>query len=174
MRFPFNEEKALAAVLFIIQQYGGKINKHKLAKILYFADKKHLVRYMRPILGDRYIAMSFGPVPSGVSDGIKGNKYQQSFQDALTTEGSKYILSSKEPNLRVLSKTDIECLTESFEENKRLSFNALTRKSHSYAWEQAMVNGPMSILDMAKEDGASNDALEYIEDLMSDYCLSDF
>ena len=32
--FPFNERKALAAVLFILKEMGGKVDKHKLAKIL--------------------------------------------------------------------------------------------------------------------------------------------
>lgn len=69
--FPFNERKALAAVLFILKEMGGKVDKHKLAKILYYADEKHLCRYARPVIGDRYIAMPYGPVPSSVYDGVK-------------------------------------------------------------------------------------------------------
>ena len=113
--FPFNERKALAAVLFVIQQLGGKINKHKLAKILYFADMKHLVKYMRPIFGDDYIAMEYGRVPSRVYDGVKGEF--DSFRDALNVE-NKYIYSSEKPDMDELSQSEIECLSDSIKENK--------------------------------------------------------
>jgi len=36
----------------------------KLSKLLYFVDKEHLLSYGRTVIGDRYIKMEFGPVPS--------------------------------------------------------------------------------------------------------------
>lgn len=72
--FKFNEEKALSAILYItkkLMEGGIKVGLHKVFKIFYFADQKHLSRYGRPITGDHYIAMEHGPVPSRIYDMVK-------------------------------------------------------------------------------------------------------
>lgn len=162
--FPFNERKALASVLFVIEQLGGKVGKHKLAKILYFADRKHLAKYMRPIFGDDYIAMPYGPVPSKVYDGVKGKL--DSFNEVLEEKGN-YIHSSTKPNMDILSQSDIECLLTSISENGSLNFQELVDKSHQSAYHKAK-GGVISVLDMAKEEGASDEMIAYIEDIMFD------
>jgi hypothetical protein len=60
LRFVFNSEKALAAILYISKQlieHTGRTGAgiHHVAKILYFADQKHLARYARPIAGDHVV-----------------------------------------------------------------------------------------------------------------------
>jgi hypothetical protein len=67
IRFDFNPEKALEALIFVANERPN-ISFYYIVKILYYADKDHLNRYGRPILGDRYIAMEHGPVPSVVYD----------------------------------------------------------------------------------------------------------
>lgn len=165
--FPFNERKALAAVLFVIKQLGGFVGKHKLSKILYFADKKHLVKYMRPIFGDDYIAMPFGPVPSRVYDGVKGEGNFASFHQVLSVRNHT-VYASEQPNMDALSESDIECLLESISENRHLSFQKLVEKSHQFAYNRAK-GKVISVIDMAREEGASEDVIAYIEDVMSDY-----
>lgn len=69
IRFEFSLEKFAAAVAYMADI--GKIHdltKLKAAKLLFFADKAHLLRYGRPILGDRYVSMDHGPVPSTALD----------------------------------------------------------------------------------------------------------
>lgn len=67
----FKYDKAVNAILYSLQQLGGKTDMHKLCKILYYADQRHLSMYGRSITGDTYIAMQFGPVPSCVDDILK-------------------------------------------------------------------------------------------------------
>jgi uncharacterized phage-associated protein len=65
IRFEFSLEKLVDALAYFAEV--GKIRdltKLKAAKLLFFADKMHLLRYGRPILGDRYVSMDHGPVPS--------------------------------------------------------------------------------------------------------------
>ena len=66
----FDKDVTLNAVLYIIQQMGGKVDMHKIFKTLFFADQEHLSRYGRTITGDVYIAMNYGPVPSKTDDMI--------------------------------------------------------------------------------------------------------
>lgn len=58
----FNYDKAVNSILFSLTRLGGVTDMHKLYKILYFADQRHLSLYGRSITGDVYIAMQFGPV----------------------------------------------------------------------------------------------------------------
>ena len=55
--------KLKAAMLYIINNFNG-IDKLRLAKILYFANQKHIKEYGRTIINDKFIAMRHGPVPS--------------------------------------------------------------------------------------------------------------
>jgi uncharacterized phage-associated protein len=69
IRFEFNLDKFAAVMAYLADD--GKIHdltKLKAAKLLFFADKAHLLRYGRPILGDRYVSMDHGPVPSAALD----------------------------------------------------------------------------------------------------------
>jgi len=69
LRFEFSLDKFVAVMTYLADV--GKIHdltKLKAAKLLFFADKTHLLRYGRPILGDRYVSMDHGPVPSAALD----------------------------------------------------------------------------------------------------------
>ncbi|OHE80124.1 MAG: hypothetical protein A2107_04660 [Verrucomicrobia bacterium GWF2_62_7] len=68
MPFSFSHRKATQALNFLARQAGGSINKMKALKLVYFADRYHLRRFGRPVTGDEYLAMNYGPVPSGTKD----------------------------------------------------------------------------------------------------------
>src|SRR3990167_7093267 len=57
-------KKATQALNFFAQKKDGKINKMKAIKLIYLADRLHLRKYGRPIVGDAYWAMKLGPVGS--------------------------------------------------------------------------------------------------------------
>ncbi len=173
--FRFDEEKAVNVVLFILQKLG-KVKRHMLAKILYFADQKHLIQYGRPILGDTYIAMRYGPVPSAIYDGIKSvdecNIGSNLFKESIGTSGNLIVYSKKTPDMDELSKSEIVCLNESISENKDLSFDELYYKSHKLAWNSASANGRIPIKKIAEEGGATKDMLDHILDSIHDIHLS--
>jgi uncharacterized phage-associated protein len=64
IKFEFNLEKLIHAIAFFSQKDIHDLTKLKVAKLLYFADKKHLLEFGAPIIGDVYFCMEFGPVPS--------------------------------------------------------------------------------------------------------------
>jgi len=57
--FSFNKDKSIHSVFFILNEIEEGCDIHKVCKILYFADQKHLVKWGRPITGDHYIKMNF-------------------------------------------------------------------------------------------------------------------
>lgn len=175
MAFNFDEAKALSAVLLILKKNKGKIDRHKLFKILYFADQKHIVRYGRPVIGDVYIAMKDGPVPSMLYDAVKSiddSRYLfELFRDNLKSV-RYFLLSDKEPDLDELSESDVECILESFEENYALNFDQLKDKSHGDAWNNSCRDDKINIQNIAKEGHASKEMLQYLNENIEDFKFS--
>lgn len=64
IRFDFCLDKLIHAIALFSCEHIQDLTKLKTAKLLYFADKKHLLEHGKPILGDVYWCMEFGPVPS--------------------------------------------------------------------------------------------------------------
>lgn len=124
---------------------------HQIAKLLYFADKLHLQRYGRLILGDRYVAMKYGPVPSFVYDMLKAARNANSagtreLQPAFTVHSDgRTVLPLREADLDWISDSERECLDEAIRLYGQLSFQALTNLSHDKAWEETEINRYISL-----------------------------
>lgn len=160
----FRENQTTHAILFILEKMGGVCDFHKLFKILYFADQKHLVQYGRPITGDTYIAMMNGPVPSVAYDLLKSLRKTEANSPFFEVRDNIRVHKKRSPDIEELAETDMECLLASIDENKSLSFSELSEKSHGLAWTNAQgAESIMSVLDIAKEAHASPEMLEYIQ-----------
>jgi hypothetical protein len=155
--FNLHKEKAVNSLLFVINNLE-KADTHKTYKILYFADQKHLLKYGRPIFGDTYVKMKYGPVPSFVKNVVDENI--EGLEEVVAKYHGYFVKSLVEPDLDFLSESDLECLNESLVENKDLEFPVLTDKSHDYAYNKASWN--IDYLDMAKAVGADENLLNFI------------
>lgn len=75
IKFPYIKERAYNAILWLLRQHGGKMNRLKLMKLVFFVDLEHLARYGRPVIGGHYVAMEHGPVASEMLSDINQTKY---------------------------------------------------------------------------------------------------
>ena len=83
------------AVHYLLNQLGAT-DKLKLVKLLFLADKLHLIRYGRTITGDTFYAMRKGPVGSVLSDVLT---YSVTCDDEyLNPEEIEYCLENISPN----------------------------------------------------------------------------
>lgn len=169
MKQTFQYEAALNALLFALSGLGGKSDMHKLCKILYFADQRHLSLYGRSITGDTYIAMQYGPVPSNVDDILKAVRgdsffsgYVDELKDKLTFDNRYMIRALSEPDLDELSKTDTECLSYAVELCRDKSFGELTELSHGLAWSNTARDRSISVKDILREAGDEEEYVEFI------------
>jgi hypothetical protein len=158
LRFAFNSNKAVEALAYIAQQYPG-VTPFFVSKILYFAEKRHLNEWGRPIVADTYIAMQAGPVPSTVKDYIEGNFSQvtrpETLSDAVRIEkGPKYLHvypGRRPPDLSLLSETDVECLDRGIIFcRKTPELSELTHREK--AWANTPVNRAMDYEDFIDDD----------------------
>jgi uncharacterized phage-associated protein len=159
IRFNFSEAKTLETLVLIAQEWPG-ITPFFLAKVLFFADRDHLRSFGRPVTGDLYIAMADGPVPSRVYDLIKENLDFFGDPEAIVAairidRNQRYtrLYSNREPDLNLLSETDITIVRDSIKFCKSQSFPELSNLTHQEpAWYQAAANSEMDPELLVPED----------------------
>lgn len=173
MKQTFQYEAALNALLFVLSRLGGKSDMHKLCKILYFADQRHLSLYGRSITGDTYIAMQYGPVPSNVDDilkAVRGDSFFSGYVDRLKDKiffENRYIIKGLvEPDMDELSVSDVECLDYAIDLCRDKNFGQLTDLSHGMAWTNTARDRAISVEDILREAGDEEAYVEYIADQM--------
>ncbi|QSV44402.1 Panacea domain-containing protein [Geobacter benzoatilyticus] len=164
--FAYDKNRAIATVLYIAKKLGStprKPDMHRIFKVLYFADQKHIAKFGRPVIGDTYIAMKDGPVPSQIYDMLKDvrDHLTGQFDDFFCVQ-NYYVTPRRDPDLDELSESDIEALDESIAENGRLNYAQLRNKSHDNAYERSTRNGRILIREIAKVSGASPELLKYV------------
>jgi uncharacterized phage-associated protein len=148
--YNFNNKKALEVILWIAKK-SSNVEIYKMLKAIFFADKYHLNKYFRTILGDTYCAMPYGPGASRTYDILKGDPLEIEELDEIPLPFEKRennIIPKREPNLRKLSKSDIEALEYGWSEVKDKSFEELKNITHEMslyknAWENRTNNAPI-------------------------------
>lgn len=136
-------KKATQALNYFSRKKEGQINKMKAIKLIYLADRYHIRKYGRPIVGDIYWAMKLGPVGSStlnVANLSEKDLDRESFKYAkeyishpkgdTKKEG---IISKKEVDLDVFSQTDIEAMEIIFKEfGDKDQFELAKKITHQY------------------------------------------
>ena len=172
-----DRKKLTELVLFILDKTGG-VDFYHAFKILYFAEMKHLAKWGSGFVPDEFCALKYGPVPTQLYDAVKELNHPRMILSEELSEVIQFagedapnvLLPKREANLKYLSKSEIEALEQSIEENESLTFGQLMRKSHDEAWEEAnrRTNGTnvISPVSMARVLNADDAMLEYIEEQM--------
>ncbi len=88
-------KKATQALNFFAVKKDGRINKMKAIKLIFLADKLHLRKYGRPIVGDSYLAMKFGPVGSQTKNVAE---LSDRLPKEIATYARKYIKPASDKN----------------------------------------------------------------------------
>lgn len=137
MPFSFSHRKATQTLNYFARQEGGSINKLKALKLVYFADRYHLRRYSRPIIGDEYLAMNYGPVPTGTKDLAEMTDFlgegELSYGTAYLRPLDRYSYSSQAPvESEVFSVSDREALAWSWKHFGNYDGFALAEMTHAY------------------------------------------
>jgi uncharacterized phage-associated protein len=140
--FTFKPEKLVNAIAYFVRNCSN-VGRTKACKLLYFADKEHLLRYGRPITGDRYYRLKHGPIPTKGLNMLRGvstpaNAALLTYWLSLEDESIKL---KRRPDLKVFSKSDLRVLEEVCGKYGRYSASYLSRLSHREApWKKTKQN----------------------------------
>jgi uncharacterized phage-associated protein len=152
MPMSFSYKKATQALNYFARQSGGRINKMKALKLLFFADRFHLRKYGRPITNDEYFAMNYGPVPSGGKDLVEGSDFRPNVEKAYAGQflnaDNRYEFSSvNEVETLVFSRTDQESLEyvwSHFGPHDEFKLAELTHEYPEWKRHEAAISGGSS------------------------------
>lgn len=165
-QFRFRPEKAAEAIDLIARARPGE-TQYFVGKLLYLADKEHLLDWGRPIVFDRYVAMEHGPVPSCVRNmlaaaadanvGLSGSRLDEAKLNAqyllervtvrlsVGPSGERQQVFSRDASrpFQFLSGSDIECLERVIAGHRGAGFRALRQLTHKdHAWKAAWYGKP--------------------------------
>lgn len=178
-----NREDALtlkAVVLYILKNCSSHVsrNVYYIVKAAYVAQQKHLAKYLCPLYEDRITALQFGPVPSSIYDSLKiarGDANAMYFHrnddlhlvyDSISFSDEVFS-TDEEPDMNYLSSSAVECINEALKEVSAMSFDEIVNATHGEEWTRAY-NNPgskqMNYLAIAKEGGADDSSLSYLEE----------
>lgn len=147
IRFRFQLPKVINALAYFASHGVRDLTKLKAAKLLYYVDKYHLLKYARPVIGDHYVCMDFGPVPSDslnflnnalgreVEYGPKFEPVRQLFERTVKIEPGRnpLFVAASEPDMSVFSVSDIEALDQVIQEYGKYSAGELVDLTHADA-----------------------------------------
>jgi uncharacterized phage-associated protein len=172
IRFRPNIRKAVEAILWLAHariDAGLPADMHALLKLLFFAEKVHLNKFGRPIVGDRFFARQYGPVPEITYDLLKREPLlvQEIDGHALPFDarGEYEITPTRKPDLSRLSESDTEALSEAFASYGRMTFAQLTNASHAAKAYRNAESTASQLMDYADFLDESEDKSEKVGDL---------
>jgi uncharacterized phage-associated protein len=169
MEFTFDFEKAKEAIVYLATKVPKGMSKYIACKLLFLADRYHLVRYGRPVTGDLYCALPHGPVPTTILNLLSGLVGEAETSEQVSALRSVLAVNRSYSNPRIsarnplkqerLSKSDIEALDETIERHGGKSFEELKALTHeTLAWQNAWAkrgrknSAPMAFEDFFEED----------------------
>ncbi len=174
IKFCFAPKKCLQAVQWMLVTANESLDFHTILKTAYFADKRRLNEHRRPIFGDAYRAMNYGPVPVEIYEMLKCEPYylpeleldeypweRKGYRVSLTDSGRlDEILNPTD-----LSKNDMNILAEEFERSRGMSFNQRTAETHRMDWVKGFrrLDNRMAYEDMIADDHPDREeVLQYL------------
>jgi uncharacterized phage-associated protein len=152
-RYMPDTAKALEVILWLASAKPD-IDVYHIVKCAYYADKRHLNRYGRPIAGDTYEANQYGPLGKCVYGLLRGDPLEllaleNNGKVPFTVRDEDYVvLPDREANERRLSESDREALAWAVENYGDLSFRELLELSHEEDAYQRAEGGRMRYEDM--------------------------
>jgi len=145
-----------AVILYILGQCQEGLDKIHIAKILYYAQQEHLVRYALPLVEDTFAAKRYGPVPlftdSALNYVCSENNYEN--KDATTIADSICVTYSNQEDgnaiaiyhikdgvtadMTQISESRVKVLDSQIAKLKDMPSLELSKMSHKdKAWKQA-------------------------------------
>lgn len=170
VEFAYSFEKALAAILHLASLGLPEFTKGKVCKLLYLADKRHLVKHGRTVTGDGYFALEHGPVPTDTLRLLDAVEAQKLSSDQIVRLNESIgldrnfqyprIYPKASPDLGFLSESDLEVLNGIVQQFGGMTFSQLRGLTHetpaySRAWStrRSGDRAPMSFEEFFEEDG---------------------
>jgi uncharacterized phage-associated protein len=152
----FREKKTTQAAARFLNLAHNRMNYMKLIKLLYLMDRTALIRWGRPVTGDKYYSMKLGPVLSEVRNLITEptEPGQEEFWAKHISEPSQWeVTLLKDAGSDELSKAEEELIDEIFRDFGGYAPFDLVKHLHTILPEWKVVTkgrSPIRYLDILR------------------------
>jgi uncharacterized phage-associated protein len=152
------------AIYYLLTRFtrSEKVDKLKIVKLIYLADKYHLLSYGRTITNDLFCVLEHGPIGSSVLDALTPDTdYLDSAVKTRISEiidrSDKYDIKIKNTNyiIKALSESDRGAIDFIFEKFHTLTAPQLREYVHKYPEylnNEAYINKGMGRVDLETQD----------------------
>jgi uncharacterized phage-associated protein len=110
---------------------GKAMNYTKLIKLMYIADREHILETGFPITGDDYFALPKGPILSDVLNCIRGERRDSDWDRHFRTNGYD-IKMINDPGSDELSRFDEDLITAIFVRYEHNQYGNLINDTHNF------------------------------------------
>lgn len=189
LNFKFDFDKFVATVSIFAKHIKKDLDKLKICKLIYYADKYHLINYGNPIIGDRYVHLQRGPVPSLALDIMNDILDSKSpvYPDSSFNKFTEYLITKKiffhafpvfvlkkAPDEDCLSESELEAIKNTIDRYGKFSSFELIEATHKESpWLKTTQTSSIDYrLFFDEEPEAKPAALEYLESLRDHYEIS--
>ena len=168
----YREEKATQAAARLIQRKGGHLDVLSLMKLLYFVERRALVKWGRPITFDSYVSMPHGPVLSFTLNLVNFERDPANpgywHRHISERRGNDVCLIGDAPNDQ-LSAAEEQLIDDVFAELGHLSRWQLRDLSHNLPeWRDPEGSSkPITIRDILLTEGLNSDEIQEVEDALA-------
>ncbi len=133
MFFRFSTKKSIQAAAVLLRlAHDRRMEYLRLLKLLYIADRRHLQKYQRPIIGSRLVAMKNGPLHGELYDLVKGEHIGEPLWSEYIQRENYEVELLKDPGVSELSVAEVRTLTDTLECHQTMTEWDLVEITHDF------------------------------------------
>lgn len=174
----FMSAKAAQVAAYFVAMAGGRIEKLKLAKLGYLAERRHLDRYDTPITYDELYSLPHGPICSHSLNGIDGKTHDSKQWNRISPHGRGLVVGKSQisrEEVDELNDAEVETLEGVWAEFGKFSGNQLRAWTHEpdnvpeYVDVGEGRRMPIDYREMLKALGKSDEVAQTIVDRIASH-----
>ncbi len=153
----FRSRKAAQLCAYFAGKSDGTIEKLKLIKLLYFAERKFISENHHPMFFDEYYSLEHGPICSSALDGINGMIHGEIWDDYIARNGNVVVAMKKfsRDELDEVSDAELSVVDDIWQKLGHMTASQLRNYSHKHCPEYKETKGriPISYKQILKAVG---------------------
>lgn len=163
----FSHEKAIQEIAYLIGKAGQPLEKLKLVKLIYLADRLSLKERGKPLNFDEYYSMPHGPVASSVLNGMNGKLDQTRWSALQLASDNRHVSVVSNPGDDQLSRADKRILDTIWQSFGHMTAWQLRTWTHEHCSEYVEVEEGRLSIDLADilEAVGQDRPIEYARDV---------
>ncbi len=168
----FRSRKAAQVAAFFAVKNNGPIDKLKLIKLIYLAERQFVGNNHHPMLYDELYSLPHGPICSSTLNCIDGYLYEEMWAHFVAKNGNRVVATKRFSNddLDELSRAEIQCLLSTWDNYGYMTSSQLRNYTHEYCSEYTEIEkGRVPISYKAILEAFGDDDAERVENRISDF-----